>query len=284
MAEIVSPVQNFGNQRFFCSSVAYDSRYADTRSVCSTKPTPDAPMRIISSDMIALKRKSSMPPPPCSSGIMKPSRPSSPALVHSSRGTMLSFSHCAWCGAISFSQNVRTVSRNASWSASKISRFMSSSVSVGLYGDAVGDEAVDVGDAPGGERLGGVRPRLGGRGGQGGGGPGEPGRRGGLGDATFIQVRPAGGVVRVLCRLVHGDDGGDAGVGAVEQLGPLRLGLGRERLGEDLAELGPLGQVVAVGRVLEPEDRDEHLVEPRLEGAHRHPPAVRGLVDVVVGR
>lgn len=41
---------------------------------------------------------------------------------HTSRETIPSFSHCAWCGAISFSMKDRTMSRNASCSSVKISR------------------------------------------------------------------------------------------------------------------------------------------------------------------
>ena len=44
-------------------------------SLCSGKPGPLAPMRTSSSLSTALKRKSSTPAPPYTSGIMKPSKP-----------------------------------------------------------------------------------------------------------------------------------------------------------------------------------------------------------------
>src|SRR5215217_6474931 len=48
----------------------------------------------------------------------KPSRPCFPPESHTSRGTMPSFSHCAWKGAIVFSAQPRTIPRNSSCPAS----------------------------------------------------------------------------------------------------------------------------------------------------------------------
>src|SRR5690349_15754962 len=51
-----------------------------------------------------------------------PSRPARPAARHTSRDTILSRSHCAWLGVISFAMKARTMSRNASCSSVKICR------------------------------------------------------------------------------------------------------------------------------------------------------------------
>ena len=87
-------------------------------SLWTEKPGPDAPARVCSSDSTTLKRKSSIPAPPYSSGTSKHSSPASPALSHSSRGTMPSASHCSWWGTTSRSKNARAVLRKSSCSSS----------------------------------------------------------------------------------------------------------------------------------------------------------------------
>ena len=88
-------------------------------------------------------------------------------------------------------------------------------------------------DAPGRERLPGVGAGLGGR------GRGEAGRRTGearsgsrLADALVLDEHLARRHVRVLRRLAERQDRRDAGVGALEDLGPLGLGARGERLGD----------------------------------------------------
>src|SRR5664279_1362419 len=263
MAVIISPEQNVGNQRAFCSSLQYLSRYPDTRSVWIAKPTPLAPTLVSSSCNTALKRKSLMPPPPNSSGIMNPSRPSSPALTHRSRGTIESFSHCSWCGAISLSQNVRTVSRNASWSASNRVRFMGALSGV-LDGDAVVDEGVDVVDPPGGQGFAGVGAGFGRRRRQRGWCTGEPRCRRGLHEPVVLDVGAPSDIVGVLGRFAHGHDRRDARVGAFEDLGPFGLSLGDEHLGQRGPQVRPLAEVIAIWQV----DAEKVLhggVEPLLQ-------------------
>src|SRR6185437_10076050 len=51
-----------------------------------------------------------------------PSRPARPAATHTSLDTILSRSHCAWWGVISFAMKARTMSRNALCSSVKICR------------------------------------------------------------------------------------------------------------------------------------------------------------------
>ena len=91
--------------------------------------------------------------------------------------------------------------------------------------------------------------------------------------------------MRFVGCLAEGEDGRDAGVGAVEHRGPLLPGTGGERVGEDLLQLRPAGDVALSGQVgvVEFEAFEEFGVELRLDGADGHVLAVGGLVDVVVG-
>src|SRR5918997_5912175 len=73
-----------------------------------------------------------------------PSRPCLPPESHTSRGTIPSFSHCAWNGATVFSAHARTMARNSScsdsyreWRMTCILPDLSEAV------PAVGGEAVD---------------------------------------------------------------------------------------------------------------------------------------------
>ena len=61
---------------------------AGTMSLCrpSPRPKPVAPTRAVSSPITTLKRKSSTPPPPYSSGIAIPTKPLAPAAANTSRG------------------------------------------------------------------------------------------------------------------------------------------------------------------------------------------------------
>ncbi len=52
IAVIISPVQNFGSQRCFCSSLASSSKYGATMSLCSPKPIPLYRPAVVSSVMI----------------------------------------------------------------------------------------------------------------------------------------------------------------------------------------------------------------------------------------
>ena len=90
----------------------------------------------------------------------------------------------------------------------------------------VGDEGVHVVDPPGGQGLAGVlaghRRAASSRRGR---GPREARRRGGLGDAVALDEGAARGEVRVVrAPRSSGTTRRDAGVGAVEDLGPLGLG------------------------------------------------------------
>ena len=67
-------------------------------SLCSVipRPLPATPASETSSETIWLKRKSSTPAPPYSSGTCIASSPFSAAAANSSRGTIPSCSHCSW--------------------------------------------------------------------------------------------------------------------------------------------------------------------------------------------
>ena len=78
-AMIVSPLVMPGSQRFFCSSLVRSLKYGPTTSLCRLSAGPGTPALAISSSMIALNRKSSLPPPPNSSGMLNPMSPCLPA-------------------------------------------------------------------------------------------------------------------------------------------------------------------------------------------------------------
>src|SRR5579875_1423354 len=121
-----SPVHIPGSQRRFCFSVARDRKYGRTTSLCRPNPAPAlaTPARDVSSEIIALNAKSSIPAPPYSSGTLIPKKPCSPAFNHSSRETMPSFSHWPIYGTISFSTKWRNVSRNMACSSVNILLFI----------------------------------------------------------------------------------------------------------------------------------------------------------------
>ena len=77
-----------------------------------------APTFAISSVSTALKRKSSAPAPPYSSGMARPSMPWAPASSQNSRGSDLSWMYFSAFGMTDRSIQVRADSRNASWSSS----------------------------------------------------------------------------------------------------------------------------------------------------------------------
>ncbi len=84
----------------------------------------------------------------------------------------------------------------------------------------------------------------------------------------------------------HRDDRRDAGVGGIEDLGPLVAGPGPEGRREGLTQLRPAGPVVLrrqSGRV-QAEPVEQRGVELRLDGADGHVPTVGRLVHVVVRR
>src|SRR5689334_3630139 len=82
--------------------------------------------------MTALKRKSSDPPPPNSSGMLNPIRPYLPAATNADRSTMRCSSHFSALGTSSRSMYCRVDSRSASCSASNTVRFTISSPSLGF--------------------------------------------------------------------------------------------------------------------------------------------------------
>ena len=95
IARISSPDATPGNQRCFCSSVAEPVRYGTMMSVWmkgppSASPTPE---RAASSLRTTLKRQSSTPGPPYSSGTSIERNPCAASLVKSSRGTIRACSH-----------------------------------------------------------------------------------------------------------------------------------------------------------------------------------------------
>src|SRR5690349_11766619 len=75
--------------------------------------------------MIALKRKSCRPSPPCSSGAEKPTKPWAAALRQNSRSITPEDSHSSVLGTASLVRKPRTDSRKSSCSGSKIVRRMS---------------------------------------------------------------------------------------------------------------------------------------------------------------
>ena len=119
----------------------------------------------------------------------------------------------------------------------------------GLGRGAGGDEGVDVVDPPRGQGLAGVLAGQRRAAADRGLGAREARRRRGLGDAVALDERAARGEVRVPRRLGQRYDGGDARVGAVEDLRPLGLRLLLEARGQRVAEGGVVGGVVAVGEL-----------------------------------
>jgi hypothetical protein len=119
-------------------------------------------------------------------------------------------------------------------------------------------------------------------------GPGEPGRDPRLGDPVNLHVRRPRGQVRVAGRLRQRHDGRHARVRAREHRGPLRLRPAQEPLlyletGLPSPAARPLLRDLGRRGAVE-QQADELGVELRLDGAHRHVPAIGGLVDVVVRR
>ena len=97
---------------------------------------------------------------------------------------------------------------------------------------------------------------------------GEPGGRSRLKHAVPGDERPARRDVRVVRRLAQPQDGRDAGVGTGEDLGPLGLGPGGERLGDPAAQAVPARAIVLPGGVfVQPEPEEELGVEAGLKGA-----------------
>src|SRR3954454_16631210 len=95
-------------------------------SLCSVSPSPAAltPDSCTSSPITRLYRKSSTPPPPCSSGTAIPRNPCAPAAANTSRGTIPDSSHSRWCGTTSLSSHRRKLARNSSCSNSNSVRCM----------------------------------------------------------------------------------------------------------------------------------------------------------------
>ncbi|MNL42371.1 hypothetical protein D3C87_1648240 [compost metagenome] len=93
-ARMVSPLQMFGSQRCFCSSVPKRTMYIAMMSECRPKLTPDTPARCISSLMTVAWPKSP-PPPPYTAGTMVHNKPSRPALSQVWRSTLPASSHSA---------------------------------------------------------------------------------------------------------------------------------------------------------------------------------------------
>jgi len=75
------------------------------------------------------------------------------------------------------------------------------------------------------------------------------GGRTGFNNAVTADKNAPGLGMRMVDAFIHLEHGGDAGVGAVEQLGPLRLRTLRERFSQHLPQLRPLTRIVAIGRV-----------------------------------
>jgi hypothetical protein len=102
-AMMVSPLVIPGNQRFFCSSLVRSLKYGPTTSLCRLSAGAGTPALAISSSMIALNLKSSVPPPPNSSGMLNPMSPCLPAATYADRSTMRSASHFSALGTSSLS-------------------------------------------------------------------------------------------------------------------------------------------------------------------------------------
>src|ERR1700678_200207 len=81
-------------------------------------PGPETPARASSSTTTTLNSQSP-PPPPYASSMLAHSRPCSPALRQSSRGTTPALSQARWYGTISASMKRRTAERKISCSSEK---------------------------------------------------------------------------------------------------------------------------------------------------------------------
>ena len=90
-----SPDAMPGIHRAFCSSVQYARKYGTQMSLWRLipRPAPPTPAIWISSSMTWLYRKSSVPPPPYSSGRFIPTKPCRPASTNTSWGTIPAASH-----------------------------------------------------------------------------------------------------------------------------------------------------------------------------------------------
>ena len=143
-----------------CSSLQYSRKYGRQTSLCSVSPTPKPPSesRKHSSPRTTLKRKSSTPAPPYSSGTCVAMNPLAPAAANTSRGTMPSRSHSSKCGATSLVSQRRTLSRKSSCSSSKIRRRVVV-VSIAVMAEAYG---ADTGGCIGYRRAMAPPPRRGG--------------------------------------------------------------------------------------------------------------------------
>src|SRR4029079_18585619 len=110
----------------------------------------------------------------------------------------------------------------------------------------------------------------------------EPRRRRRLELAADLDEAPAGGVVGMARSLAEAEHRGGAGLGGLEDRGPLVARPRAEDLCEALLELRPtrllhLRKLVRV----EPDQLEQPRVELRLERAHGDEAAVRALVDLV---
>ncbi len=118
IARRISPETMPGSQRSFCSCVPRATMYGAVMSVWMPTQDASAALTLLSSSAkTALKRKSSAPAPPNSSGTSRPSSPSSPAWSQKSRGSDLSSMYCSMCGATFLARNAAQLSRKASWSS-----------------------------------------------------------------------------------------------------------------------------------------------------------------------
>ena len=115
------------------------------------------------------------------------------------------------------------------------------------------------------------------------GGPGEPRRRRWLDEAVPDDVGPPRGQVLVDGGLAQREHGLRARLGSREGCRPLVAGSFGKTVPEKLTQRGPVAGVGPVRRAGQAEPGEQRGVEPRLERAHRHPLAVRGLVHVVPG-
>ena len=122
---MVSPLTHRGSRRSFSASLARWPIYGPTRRLCRVRKRERSPWRIVSSMTICSKRKSSMPRPPYFSSAHMQSRPCSPALTKASLSQIPCSRQRSTCGATSACMNLRTESRNISWSSLKIRRFIS---------------------------------------------------------------------------------------------------------------------------------------------------------------